>query len=62
MPIYGIFFPYQQWLNKVNKMWAAALMIRAIIVMKIERPVQERGNNILIKNPPFSTAVMGDIV
>ena len=37
-------------------------MICAIIVMKIERPVQERGSNMLTKNPPFSTAVMGDIV
>lgn len=36
-------------------------MIYAIIVMKIERPFQERGSNMLIKNPPFSTAVMGDI-
>ena len=55
-------FPTSSSLIRVNKKWAAALMICAIIVMKIERPVQERGNNILTKNPPFSTAVMGDIV
>lgn len=37
-------------------------IIIIIIVMKIERPVQERGSNMVIKNPPFSTAVMGDTV